>query len=103
MDTAQTAHFKGEGGVVWEMTLPLPETMQEKVTKGYLRRVNPDGTPYVEPADVPDPVAPAAVTERPAQSAPKAEWVGWAVHNGMAPDDADGLTKQDLIDRYGRD
>lgn len=103
MGAPATAYFQGEGGVVWELDLPLTEVMAEKVTKGYLRRVDADGKPYIESAEEPDAGAPQAVTERPAQSASKAEWVGWAVHNGMTPDDAEGFTKQDLIDKYGRD
>lgn len=102
MAAVETAHFMGEGGVIWEMDLPLPEAMAEKVTKGYLRRVNEDGTPYLDPVEN-TPAAAAPVSERPAQSASKAEWVGWAVHKGMSPDDAEGFTKQDLIDRFGRD
>ncbi|MFF4412123.1 hypothetical protein ACFYY8_06290 [Streptosporangium sp. NPDC001559] len=34
---------------------------------------------------------------RPAQSAPKAAWVGWAVGHGMDRSIADGLTKTELI------
>jgi hypothetical protein len=103
---ADTAHYRGEGGAVFEMALPLPEVMQDKVTKGYLRRVNADGTPYVAPAetgsggsDLTDGIPP-----RPAQSAQKAEWVGYAVLvGGMKPDDAEAMTKQDLIERFGKD
>ena len=39
---------------------------------------------------------------RPAQSASKAEWVGYAVRaHGMTPDAAEAMTKADLIERYG--
>ena len=92
---ADTGFFKGEGGTIWEMDLPLPEVMQEKVVKQYLKRVNEDGTPYVEDAE--------QEPQRPATSAKKAEWVGWAVHNGMDPDDADAMTKDDLIEKFGGD
>jgi hypothetical protein len=100
--------FRGEGGGIWRMDLPLPEIMAEKVTKGYLQRVNEDGTPYVdataEPTSGGDGEAPTEDVPRPAQSAPKAEWVGYAVRaGGMTPDDAEALTKHDLIDRFGRD
>lgn len=82
-----TAHYLGEGGAVWTMDLPLPEAIEEKVTKGYLTRVNRDGSPWVEPE----------AASRPATSAPKAEWIGWAVHvHGLAPDDAEAMTKTDL-------
>lgn len=102
MAERETAWFQGEGGGIWRMDLPLPETMQEKVTKGYLRRVNADGSPYVEPVDEGQEQAGPEV-KRPAQSAPKPEWVGFAVRaHGMKPDDAEAMTKQDLIDMFGR-
>lgn len=45
----------------------------------------------------------AAVTESeaPAKSAPKSEWVDYAVSQGMTRDDAEASTKADLTDRYG--
>ncbi|WP_018219199.1 hypothetical protein [Salinispora vitiensis] len=104
----QTGHFKGEGGVIWEMALPLPETQADKVTKGYLRRVNADGSPYTPP---PADGQPESSGQRPAvlpggeweslpdRGALKAEWVGWVVRNlGTAPDDVEAMTKHDLID-----
>lgn len=117
MAQPETAFFRGEGGAVFAMDLPLPEHMQEKLTKGYLTRVNADGSAWVEPpspepaaspADAapapaePGPAVPVPVAPRPAAS--KAEWVGYAVRaHGMKPDDAEAMTKQDLIDRFGRD
>lgn len=92
----KTGYFLGSGGAVIEMDLPLSELYAEQVTKGYLRRVNEDGTPYE--GDVP-----ASVTVRPADTAKKAEWVGWAVHSGAKPDDAEAMTKPDLIDKYGKE
>lgn len=89
-----TAFYRGEGGTIWEMDLPLSEVMQQKVTKGYLKRVNPDGTPYVEPVEQ----APG----RPARTASKAEWVGYAVRaGGVDPDAAEAMTKQDLVETFG--
>lgn len=93
---AETHYYLGEGGAVWAHDLPLPEPIQEKVTKGYLRRVHSDGTPWVPGADEP-------AAQRPAQTAAKAEWVGWAVAQGAEADEADGMTKADLIEKYGRD
>lgn len=100
----QVGYFLGEGGgAPWRMSLPLPEVMAEKVTKGYLRRVNADGTPYVEAAPDGGETVPGGAA-RPPQSATKAEWVGYAVRaGGMSPDDAEALTKGDLVDRFGRD
>lgn len=107
---AKTIHVRGEGGQIIEMSLPLPEPVADRLTKGLLRRVNADGSPYAggtEPS--------AAATEdvggqgsaltrgetpRPAANARKAEWVGWAVGvHGMDPEVAEAtMTKQDLMD-----
>jgi hypothetical protein len=38
---------------------------------------------------------------RPGRAAPKAAWVAWAVHNGMAEADAEGLTVKQLISQFG--
>lgn len=87
-------HVLGEGGSVILMDLPLPRHIQERVDKGYLRIVTPTGAPK-------DPER-----SKPAINDPKKAWVGWAVwksrkdNNPISPDDAEGMTKQDLIDRF---
>jgi hypothetical protein len=93
----ETGWFRGEGGVIYEMDLPLREVMQEKVTKGYLVRVaGPDGGQYVASDETGEPADP---DRRPAQNAAKAEWVGYAVRvHGLTPDDAEAMTKADLIE-----
>lgn len=95
---ADVIHVRGEGGSIIPMTLPLQADIAHRLTRGHLRRVNPDGTPWREPstADVPAPP-----TERPTLSAPKGAWVGWAIANGMEADDAEAASKADLIDRFG--
>lgn len=90
---ADSIYVLGEGGVVFKMDLPLPEAIADRLTKGYLRQVNPDGSP-IEESERPTQV-------RPAVNAPKADWVGWAVHEGMTPDDAEAATKADLIEKFG--
>lgn len=94
-----TVFIQGEGGGIFELSLPLHETIADKLAKGHVRRVMPDGSPYIE-GDRPDSV-PGLPTSRPAVNASKAEWVGWAVVNGMTPDDAEALTKTDLIEKFG--
>lgn len=73
------------------MSLPLHEVVEHQLLKGYARRVNADGTGWT----------PAEEPERPALTARKVEWIAWAVHNGLKPDDAEALTKTDLIEKYG--
>lgn len=104
--TRETAHFRGEGGAVFEMDLPLSEVMQEKLLKGYLTPVDADGQPNPDAGGLvgvlPAPGDDGDQPEPPARTAPKAEWVGYAVHvGGMTPDDADAMTKADLIEEFG--
>lgn len=96
-----SGYFRGSGGQILQMDLPLPEVYADQVTRGHLKRVNADGSPYSGDADGAAEGAPPV--ERPAQSAPKGEWIGWAVAQGADPEAAAGMTKADLIDRYGRD
>lgn len=108
---AETIYLRGEGGGIHAMDLPLPEPIEERVRKGMLQRVNEDGSPYVEPAaeeptdagKVPDPgtQVPGLPLTEPTKSATKADWVGWAVVKGATPEEADGMTKPDLIEKYG--
>ncbi|MET9516392.1 hypothetical protein [Streptomyces sp. NPDC002994] len=99
MAKTESMHVRGEGGQVIKMDLPLAESVADRLTKGYLRRVNADGSPYVE-ADPSTASAEAGGSPaRPGKNAPKGEWVGWAaaVH-GLEPDVAEGMTKADLAD-----
>jgi hypothetical protein len=77
--------------------VPTFEGLAGRLHKGYLKRVNADGTPYREKSE----------RVQPAPYASTGEWVGWAVHvsahtdSPLSPDDAEALTKQDLIEQYG--
>jgi hypothetical protein len=97
---AKTIHVRGEGGSIIPMDLPLPEPIADRLEKGLLRRVNADGSPYtLVPA--PGQQVPAPPLTQPAKNAPKDQWVGWAVVQGADADEADGMTKADLIEKYG--
>lgn len=107
---AETIHVQGEGGAVIPMDLPLPEPIDERLKKGLLRRVNADGSPYVGGGvdergrplmPAPGQQVPAPPLTQPAKNAAKAEWVGWAVVCGADPEEADGMTKADLIETFG--
>lgn len=110
-DDEKLAYLRGESGVVRPHRLPLPEGIADRVTKGYIKRVNEDGTDWVpgdEAGDAPEQERDATqgdpVTKRPSVSALKPEWVGYAVSlpGGPTPDDAEAMTKNDLIDKYGK-
>lgn len=99
--------FQEVPGHVIKMDLPLSEVMKDKVTKGYLKRVNEDGSSLDESAKTEEPADEGSdltegVSPRPAVNAPKADWVGYAVAQGMLPDDAEAMTKHDLIDKFGK-
>ncbi len=100
-----TGWFLTEGGSIYEMDLPLPEPIAQRVEKGDIIRVaNADGDPYEGeiPAPETNDLDRAAIYAPPATSASKAAWVAHAVrHGGMTQDGADSLTKQDLIDKFG--
>lgn len=92
-----TIHVRGEGGSIFELGLPLHETIEDKLRVGTLTRVNADGSLFEgEPDDVP-----GLPAERPAVNAPKTAWLGWAVAQGADQDDAAAMTKADLIEKYG--
>lgn len=107
---ADTIHVRGEGGMVIEMSLPLPDHIEQRLAKGHLRRVNEDGSPYVDeeppghrPGQAPETAkqVPGLPLAQPAKNDPKDAWVGWAVGNGATPDEAEAMTKADLIEQYG--
>lgn len=76
----------------------LPTWAEELVT-------NPQA--FAEPADARATAAPAEDEEQaedegpPARSASKPEWVDYAVSEGVDRDDAESMTKDDLIARFG--
>lgn len=103
MGAPEHVYIRGEGGSVFKLDLPLHETITDKLVKGTVQRVNADGSLYTESKSKKAKAAsvPSTPTERPADSAIKAVWVGWAVANGATVDDADAMTKTDLIEAYG--
>lgn len=103
MAEAESGFFRGAGGGIFELPLPLSENFQSQLTRGQLTRVSADGSQYEEPAD--DDAEPAEPAEpaAPAKSAVKDEWIGYArsVDPDLSIDDADAMTKNDLIEKYG--
>jgi hypothetical protein len=105
----ESIHVQGEGGHIIKMDLPLPSHIAQRLKKGQIRRVNEDGSPYtgLEPTGagrVPAPAGgpvPGPPLTQPAKNAQKADWVGWAVVQGADADEADAMTKADLIEKYG--
>ena len=96
-DEREFGYFRGEGGTVFRLDLPVHETISERIAKKEIHRVNEDGTPYVEA----DPEAESAPATAPAASASKAAWVEWAVSQGADRVAAEAMTKLNLIGEYG--
>jgi len=100
----ETIYLRGTGGVVWAYTLPLPVEIQKQVLRHEMVHVNADGSPYLEPA-----TGEAPVLDRPSDTALKPAWVGYAVWRSerlgepITVDQADLMTKADLIGRFGKD
>lgn len=94
--------FRGEGGSVFQMDLPLPKDIQSRVTKGLIVRVGgPAGEEFIPEGWVPasTEAAPGPVG-RPDDDASKSAWIGYAVRTlGVDPEVAEGMTRQDLIDK----
>lgn len=89
-----SGYFRGEGGAVFEIDLPLSPADEQKVAKGHLTRVDADGSPYTEPA------MESATPKKPNKASSKADWVAWAVHQGETPEAAEAATREALIERY---
>lgn len=90
-----TEYYRTPGGWVLALDPPLSEDMQHQVSRGELVRVaDADGNPVGD--------EPALV--QPAKTASKADWVGYArrVDPGLSVDDADAMTRADLIEKYGK-
>lgn len=101
----ESVFIRGEGGAVFEMTpSKMSADMKRRLQLGYLRQVNPDGSPLRDPV-IAAPAAPQvpvltdAPVPRPAKSAPKKDWVLYAVRElGLDAERAEGMTRQELID-----
>lgn len=91
-------HVRGEGGARFALALPLHEAIEEQLRKGVLIRVNADGS---EPYSGNDDDVAGLPTEMPKVSASKTEWIGWAVAQGCSTDDAEAMTKADLVEKFG--
>jgi len=102
MTAAETGFFRGAGGGVFELQLPLSENFEQQRVRGQLVRVAEDGSPHVEVSDDEGPKDEGPV--QPAKNASKDEWVGYAlaVDDKLTVDDADAMTRNDLVEKYAK-
>jgi hypothetical protein len=111
-DAAPLTVFLRHGGDLNEHDWPLHPDIAEQLAKGMVTQASEPGpaTWFKPPETVPSESEQTGreiyADDRPLvphRGAPKSEWVGYAVKvHGVRPDDADAMTKQDLIDRYGQ-
>ena len=114
-----TVTFRGEGGGIHRMRLPLPPGIADRLASGSLHRIDPAPaadvpTPEVETlagryteaekATAADDVQLRDAPEKPNPRGRKADWVDWVVHH--FPDEitrsaADDLTRDELVARFG--
>lgn len=99
-----TIFIRGEGGAIFEMTpSKMSPDLKRRLRLGYVRQVNPDGSPLREAALAGTAAPVQTLTDgpvpRPAKSAPKQDWVLYAVAElGLDAERAEVMTRQELID-----
>lgn len=100
----KSVFIRGEGGAVFEMEpSKMSADLKRRLRLGYLRQVNPDGSPLRDTAPAPAGAGGGLVGEepmpRPGKSAPKKDWVLYAVTAlGLDAERAESMTRQELID-----
>lgn len=82
--------FRGEGGAVFELALPLSEHMADQHRAGRLVEV-----------DGPGGAGESVTAVKPSQADPKSMWIDYAIASGMSRVEADGHTKAELIEKFG--
>lgn len=94
-------YLMGSGGAVFSYEDPLPEHIRKQWEKGDLTQVDEDGTPYEEqPWEADEDDEGEEPARRPNTSSSKAEWVAYAVSQGMPEDEAEAMTRAALIEQF---
>ena len=80
----------------------LPPDLQQQIESAGLPEPEQSTPPSAEPrGPAASPVPVGTVGTRPAQVALKADWVAYAITQGMTAEDAEAATKDKLIELYG--
>jgi hypothetical protein len=100
-DYKSGAHGPWEAGTYVELDLDQAEHVNRD-SPGVLTEVDPEEQARAKRAKQQEPAPPPAA-EPPAESANKPEWVEFAAkHGGLSKADAEALTKDQLVDRFGK-
>jgi hypothetical protein len=95
-------HVRGENGVQMYFDMPaLPDAIAQRIARGDLARVNADGTPWEgdATAEAADDDPPADAPPLPSAKDNRQVWAASAISQGMDRDEANNLTKAQLIAR----
>jgi len=110
LETISGSHASGQPWPVAGEIAELDDWEAEHVIRGGMARpvdapVEPEVPAGPEVPEEPLPEEPAPSGEIPVAPPkaiqPKADWVAWAVVNGLPEDDANALTKAELMEQYG--
>jgi hypothetical protein len=91
-------YVRGSGPHVAERVQPEPGSPEEKRLEALVEQ----GTEGWHRIDDTEPGVPATAQDaprKPNKASSKADWVAWAVHCGMNPEEADQATRDALIER----
>lgn len=91
-----TRKFVGAGGGVFDITVPLTEVMRYQFDKGFIRLADGEA-PFGELEDAPE----SEAGDKPKAADPKSVWVAHAQSQGMSHEDADAMTKAELVRKFG--
>jgi hypothetical protein len=100
-DDKEYRYYRGEGGVVWELELPLSPEMADQVRLGRMIEVP-------KPEDVGDDtqadgrMRTAVAMREPAPHEPKSVWVDYAVANGWSYADAQNASRNELVEKLAK-
>lgn len=89
-DSEGKTHHRYEGDVIQWLS---PEQAQHFLGLGLVVEVNGHTPPAAD--------AGGPAVEKPKQVAPKADWVDFAVASGLTADEAEAMTKAELIEQFG--
>jgi hypothetical protein len=85
--------------------LPEEERPREMtIEERYAEMLNADGSPRADLFEQEAPVAspaPSGEMKKPYSNRPKSEWIAYAVQQGHDAEEAEGMTKNDLMSLYG--
>ncbi|MCW2904457.1 MAG: hypothetical protein JWO67_6722 [Streptosporangiaceae bacterium] len=96
-------HLRGESGaVVYFDRDALPEGVQKRIDRGDLIPCEPDGTVPPVPEDLVPDVPPPDAPPLPKRAAPRDAWVLFALSQGMDREQANSMTKAQLIAEFTR-